>query len=166
MSMFTVSVDATGITARHATAAQAVAYDDCATDTSVIATATGSAKRDPDDVNDPETGKLLATGRALEALGRKLQKQADGRVRAAAEAKRVRKVKAARGAAKSPEPEYACLHEYLTETLARYGLFSYPVGYEPEADDPDYLDLARLRAKLTDQGVVFLSEALSFEDLT
>ena len=42
---------------------------------------TGEAKRTPGDKNRPEVGVKLATGRALERLGRKLQREANGLVR-------------------------------------------------------------------------------------
>lgn len=49
--------------------------------------ASGSAKREPGDLYDQETGRLLATSRALEALAAKLGRQARGRIRNAAAVK-------------------------------------------------------------------------------
>lgn len=43
--------------------------------------ATGEALRHPEDKYDRELAYALATGRAFESLGRKLQKRADGLVR-------------------------------------------------------------------------------------
>lgn len=43
--------------------------------------AIGEALRHPDDKNDEQLAALLANGRALENLGRKLQKRAQGLVR-------------------------------------------------------------------------------------
>jgi hypothetical protein len=49
--------------------------------TGIPVTAAGSAKREPADAYDPETGRLLATSRALEILAGKLRRQANGRIR-------------------------------------------------------------------------------------
>lgn len=46
--------------------------------------AAAAAKREPGDKYDAETGRLLATSRALEILAGKLRKQANSRIRAAA----------------------------------------------------------------------------------
>jgi len=43
--------------------------------------ASGEAKREPGDEYDRETGRLLATARALEVLARKLRRRANGRIR-------------------------------------------------------------------------------------
>lgn len=43
--------------------------------------AVGSAKLEPGDAYDPDTGLLLATSRALEVLAGRLRRQANGRVR-------------------------------------------------------------------------------------
>jgi hypothetical protein len=45
--------------------------------------ATGSARRERGDKFDAETGELLATARALQALGRQLEKKASSRIRSA-----------------------------------------------------------------------------------
>lgn len=47
---------------------------------SVVVSATGIAKRDPIDKHDPEIGMNLALGRAFSAIGRKLEKRANGLV--------------------------------------------------------------------------------------
>ena len=41
----------------------------------------GTSKRDPHDKHNPEVATKLAYGRALESLGRKLQKQGNGLVK-------------------------------------------------------------------------------------
>lgn len=69
--------------------------------------ATGSAKREPGDVPDPETGRLLATARALEALAARLRKKANGRIRNAAALKGHREEitrRAADGYPQAPRP--------------------------------------------------------------
>lgn len=43
--------------------------------------ADGTSKRDPHDDDDPEIAELLAIGRALETLGLKLQKRANGLIK-------------------------------------------------------------------------------------
>jgi hypothetical protein len=48
-----------------------------------VVTVTGSSRRDNDDEHDAETGTLLAVSRSLEALSRKLARQASARVKSA-----------------------------------------------------------------------------------
>lgn len=52
--------------------------------TGIPVSATGSSKREPGDDYDPETGRLLATARALERLAGRLNRKAAGRIRSAA----------------------------------------------------------------------------------
>lgn len=52
-------------------------------DTSLPVHATGSAKREPGDLHDPETARLLATSRALEVLAARLHRKAGSRIRSA-----------------------------------------------------------------------------------
>ena len=59
-------------------------------DSTEVISATGSAKREPGDVYDPETGQLLAMSRALDRLAGKLRRRANGRVRNADTIKRHR----------------------------------------------------------------------------
>ena len=118
----------TVITDRNATVAEVTLITDMIHDdngfTPVVVTATGSAKREPSDKPDESIGTDLATGRALEALGRKLQRRADGKVRAAAEAKRVREEKALRG----DEPRLVVVPlQELFDSLSR-SVFN-PFGY-------------------------------------
>ncbi len=58
--------------------------------TGIPVTAAGSAKREPSDDYDPETGRLLATSRALEILAGKLRRRANGRIRHAETVKKHR----------------------------------------------------------------------------
>jgi len=145
MSHITLAVDIEAIATKYATAAEAALLDVCdgCQATSVLATAEGSSKRDPGDKYDESIGVDLAVGRALEALGRRLQRRADGKVRAASEARRVREEKAARS---DGVTGCANLQDYLAATLAQYGVADYPAQPEP-ADH-----LARLRAALEGQG--------------
>lgn len=46
-----------------------------------IETVTASAKKDPHDKFDPEIARDLALGRALQKLGRRLEKRANGRIK-------------------------------------------------------------------------------------
>lgn len=78
----TYSVSITVLVGRDATVAKAVYASVYNTGSTV--SATGTAKREPGDLPDTETGRLLATSRALQSLAGKLRKQADGRVRSAA----------------------------------------------------------------------------------
>jgi uncharacterized protein DUF1876 len=59
--------------------------------TGVPVSAAGNAKREPGDDYDQETGRLLATSRALEILAGKLRRQANGRVRNAETVKQHRR---------------------------------------------------------------------------
>lgn len=49
--------------------------------TGIPVSASGEAKREPGDEYDRETGRLLATSRALEILAGKLRREANGRIR-------------------------------------------------------------------------------------
>lgn len=61
--------------------------------TSDLRSVYGSARRDPGDKSDPETGVLLAYGRAFSKLGRLLERRADGRVRHADGVRQARRAK-------------------------------------------------------------------------
>ena len=84
--------------------------------------ATGSAKREPGDEYDPETGRLLATARALEALARRLGKQASGRIRSAAAVKghheEIRR-RAAEGYRPPPRPGEVTMHFRVSGPVTR-----------------------------------------------
>lgn len=67
----------------HAATVARVTYDSV-DGSSASVSATGSSKREPGDDYDPETGRLLATARALEKLAGRLNRKAAGRVRNAA----------------------------------------------------------------------------------
>lgn len=77
--MYTITVHL--LADRQATVAR-VTYSNIY-DVSDPVTATGAAKRDPRDVHDPETARLLATSRALKSLATALRKQAGSRIRTA-----------------------------------------------------------------------------------
>jgi hypothetical protein len=77
--------------------------------TGIPVSATGSAKREPGDDYDRETGRLLATSRALEILAGKLRRKANSRIRNAEAIKvhraQVRMKRTGSGQVKSPEPQ-------------------------------------------------------------
>jgi hypothetical protein len=58
-----------------------VDYDNDGFVVDVIGEATGEARRDPIDKNDAQLASDLALGRALEAIGKRLVKNANGRVK-------------------------------------------------------------------------------------
>jgi hypothetical protein len=58
--------------------------------TGIPVTASGEAKREPGDDYDRETGRLLATSRALEVLAARLRRKANSRIRHAEAIKRHR----------------------------------------------------------------------------
>ena len=61
-----------------ATVAEVEVHDDFSGN---VVRASGQAFRHPDDKNDEELARMLATGRALQAAGRKLEKRANGLVK-------------------------------------------------------------------------------------
>ena len=74
-------------------------------DSSLPLTAFGSAKREPGDAYDPETGKLLATSRALDELAAKLRKKANGRIRNADSIRRHREqIRSGQSGQRQPRP--------------------------------------------------------------
>jgi hypothetical protein len=75
-------------------------------DTSLPVHATGSAKREPGDLHDPETARLLATSRALEVLAARLRRKAGSRIRSADAIRRHHKEIKARvpGQQRQPRP--------------------------------------------------------------
>lgn len=73
------SVSVTVLSSHGATVARAVYASVYGTGAPV--SASGEAKREPGDDYDPETGRLLATSRALEILAGKLRRKANSRIR-------------------------------------------------------------------------------------
>lgn len=75
---YTVSISV--LSSHGATVARASYYGGVHNPADAITTS-GEAKREPGDEHDPETGRLLASARALEALAARLRKRADSRIR-------------------------------------------------------------------------------------
>lgn len=120
MSETYLTADITVLSDRNAAVAAVSLVSECTPVVSVLASSTGSAKREPGDVHDPEIALNLAAGRALENLGRKLKRRGEAQVRAASKAAEEKRAKDEERRAKKTESKADPWAEYLEDLRAAH----------------------------------------------